>query len=131
MFSGLMICDIADHLPVFILHDNKVNICNVNSKQTKRRIKTKESINELKNDLNKQDWSMVYREQDVDLAYDTFFEMFMEIYNKHCPVINNTKKNKFEKCPWMTKGLQNACKKKNKLYKVFIRLKTKESEIKY
>jgi len=31
----------------------------------------------------------------------------------------------------MTKGLRNACKKKNNLYKVFIKLKTKEPENRY
>ena len=33
--------------------------------------------------------------------------------------------------PWMTKGLVNACKKKNKLYRDFIKYRTKDKEIKY
>lgn len=33
--------------------------------------------------------------------------------------------------PWMTKGLQNACKKKNTLYRTFIKHRTKELENKY
>ena len=31
----------------------------------------------------------------------------------------------------MTKGLQNACKKKNALYRNYIRQRTKEAEVKY
>lgn len=55
----------------------------------------------------------------------------MELYNTHCPIKSYIKKNKFLKCPWMTKGLQNACKKKNYLYRIFTKLKTEESERRY
>lgn len=34
-------------------------------------------------------------------------------------------------CPWITKGLQNACKKKNALYRDFLRTRTKDAEIRY
>ena len=33
--------------------------------------------------------------------------------------------------PWITKRLQNACKKKNKLYRDFIKQRTEEAENKY
>ena len=33
--------------------------------------------------------------------------------------------------PWVTRGLQNACKKKNNLYKQFLKLRTKEAECRY
>ena len=33
--------------------------------------------------------------------------------------------------PWITKGIVNACKKKNSLYKAFLRVRTKEAENKY
>ncbi len=38
---------------------------------------------------------------------------------------------KYKECPWMSKGLQNACKKKNALYRNFIKQKTREAENKY
>ena len=40
-------------------------------------------------------------------------------------------KFKYSDSPWITKGLQNACKKKNTLYKEFIKLRTKDAENKY
>ena len=44
---------------------------------------------------------------------------------------NATKKRAYDNCPRLTKGLQNACKKKNALYRNYIRQRTKEDEDKY
>lgn len=44
---------------------------------------------------------------------------------------NIIKKTAYNDCPWLTKGLKNACKKKNALYRNFIRKRTKEAEDKY
>lgn len=41
------------------------------------------------------------------------------------------KKSSFDSKPWITKGLQNAIKKKNLLYKQFVKSRTPESEMKY
>lgn len=38
------------------------------------------------------------------------------------------KRKKSAKCPWLSKGILNACKKKNNLYRKFIKLRTKEAE---
>ncbi len=43
---------------------------------------------------------------------------------KKCPVRTIKKKSKYKDHPWITKGLQNACKKNNTLYKEFIRQRT-------
>lgn len=43
----------------------------------------------------------------------------------------DTELNKNIQCPWLTKGLLNACKKKNNLYKRGIKKRTKETEQQY
>ena len=74
---------------------------------------------------------MVYEKGDSNSAYDTFMRIVKTLYDKNCPVKEwNCKKN-YTSCPWITKGLQNACKKKNTLYREFIRLKTVEADNKY
>jgi len=127
----LFICDITDHLPVFVIYDCNVSktkeICNVGCK----RLLTQDAINSFNDDLRVQDWSSVHGETDTDKAYNIFLEIFTYSYDKYCPVSVYSKCNKYFNCPWMTKGLQNACKKKNNLYKVFIKLKTKEAENRY
>ena len=69
--------------------------------------------------LNNRDWSYVYQCKDVNEAYSYFIDLFKTDFNSCCPVkrikVMESKKNK----PWITKGLENACKKKNNLYKSF------------
>ena len=76
-------------------------------------------------------WDIIYREKDVDLAYNEFLRIFSSLYDKHCPIKKYNRKLAYTNCPWITKGLQNASKKKNTLYRDFIRQRTKEAEYKY
>uniref|UniRef100_A0A669B1C7 Reverse transcriptase domain-containing protein n=1 Tax=Oreochromis niloticus TaxID=8128 RepID=A0A669B1C7_ORENI len=128
--SGLLVCDITDHLTVFTLCD-----CNLKKIDTKitiaKRTINEEAIHAFNFDLAQQDWSSVYDESDVDKAYDNFLDIFTMLNNKHCPVNEHKTKKKKIKSPWLTKGIINACKKKNNLYKQFIKVKTKEVEQRY
>ncbi|WP_227487742.1 hypothetical protein, partial [Nocardioides malaquae] len=64
-------------------------------------------------------------------AYDKFLRRFKILYDKNCPLKQYTRKHSHKEQPWITKGLQNACKKKNTLYREFIKLRTKEAENRY
>lgn len=74
---------------------------------------------------------MIYQQKDTDSAYEIFLETFKTLYDKHCPIKEYNRNFKYTNCPWITKGLQNACKKKNTLHRDFIRQRTKEAENKY
>lgn len=128
--SGLLICDLSDHLPVFSLYDYSFNN-KISVKSVYKRIRTEETISDLNHSLSNHDWSPVYQEHDVDIAYKKFLDTFVFLYNKHCPVKVYSKKEEHKRHPWLTKGIINACKKKNNLYKKFITLKTDEAEQKY
>lgn len=129
--NGLLIIDISDHLPVFTVYDCKYRI-NKPDKQTEfRRVRSEESINRLKKDLLAQNWDIIYQEKDINKAYDIFLELFKYVYDKNCPIKEYSRKLRHTNCPWITKGIQNACKKKNTLYREFIRWGTKEKENKY
>lgn len=58
-------------------------------------------------------------------------KIFKNLYDKYCPVKSITMNQKAKTKPWMTKSLINACKKKNVLYKIFIKKSTIEAETKY
>ena len=86
----------------------------------------------LINDLSLVNWDKVLHETDANEAYNIFVNTFTQVYDNNCPIkkicSNPTMmKNK----PWVTRGLQNACKKKNNLYKQFVKLRTKEAECRY
>ena len=125
--NGILISDISDHLPVFTVFDmnyrNKID----NHKQFRRR-RNEESLTALKQELITKDWDNVYNAADVNSAYNAFISLFLTLYNKHCPIIEYNKRKAYNNCPWLTKGLQNACKKKNSLYKNFIRQRTEMAE---
>lgn len=129
--SGILINDISDHLPVFAVYDTNYKKNQHEEQLRYRRVRTEETMNAFKNDLLNQDWDNVYKEADIDIAYGIFLRIFMELYDKNCPTIKYNRKHKYSDRPWITKGLQNACKKKNTLYREFLKQRTKDAENKY
>ena len=125
-FSGLLITDISDHLPVFAISKHIIfkkpfvqykYIRNVNSH-------TAELFTSA---LKSQDWNIVYNCENVNLAYTKFINIFTELYNKFCPLKKIVSKGYDFGKPWFHKGLRNACTKKNWLYKNFLKYRTVES----
>jgi len=123
--SGLMISDITDHLPIFALYNDNYEKNYEFPKNTYKRVLTEKSIDALNCELAKQDWTKVLVENDVNRAYNTYLEIFCTLYNKHSPVRQYRWEEQILKCPWLTQGLLNACKKKNNLYKQFMIKKNK------
>jgi hypothetical protein len=92
-----------------------------------------ENINSLNCELNKLTWETVLNEEDVSKAYDTFISNFTYIFDKCCPMkeVNINKSRLEPKKPWLTTGLVNACHKKNNLYRLFLKDRTKYTENRY
>ena len=128
--SGLLINDISDHLPVFVCSEQYVSR-NKRAVYQYKRVLNSNSISQLYMSLNNRDWSYVYQSKYVNEAYSYFIDLFKTDFNSCCPVksikVKESKKNK----QWITKGLENACKKKNNLYKSFLRKRTTHSLFKY
>lgn len=113
----ILINDITDHLPVFaifiIFHhffktkkESSINTCKL------VRHTTPEAAAALKMDLRNQTWSEVYANDDPNKSYDAFLITLLELYDKHCPVKKLSMKNNDIKKPWITKGIENAWKRK-------------------
>ena len=64
-------------------------------------------------------------------SYRKFVNIFSETFNSSFPVRPGSPPKKRKHKPWMTKGLVNACKKKNLLYKCFLTSRSSMSEIRY
>lgn len=128
--SGLIITDISDHLPVFAIIQNCMQKNKDNTTIMMKREKTQNAVNSFKQDLLRQDWKKVYV-RDVNRAYETFLTIISGLYDKHCPLVKKIVKQKYIEKPWISKGIINACKKKNLLYKEFLKKRTIEAEQKY
>ena len=130
VISGILINDTSDHLPVFATIQNCTRIKKDTRTVVITRHKTPESVNSFKEELCKQDWNKVY-EPDVNEAYESFLDILSGLYEKHCPRVKKIVKQKYAEKPWITKGIENACKKKNELYKDLLKNRTVEAEQKY
>ena len=130
--NGLLITDISDHLPVFVICNREIKRNNVKTVKYIRSTNN-ECITALKQDLLLQNWSCVYDGSDVNESYDKFLNIFNDLYNKNCPVKRKVFHNNVNKDmkPWFTKGLVNATKKKNTLYKQVIVDNTEDAKLKY
>ena len=134
MNCGILIYDISDHLPTIVtiegLHGNSDKIKH-NKSIWKRTIK-ESNIQKMKNLLNECHWDHELDGNDVNVSYNRFVKTFLDCYNNACPkkrveIKNDKKSDK----PWFTKGLRNACKKKQHLYKAYLCKRTEMSEKRY
>lgn len=128
--SGLVVNDISDHLPVFLTLEWNITHEVVNKVQRYIRLRKDDAVHRFRNELKKEDWSRVYV-SDVNEAFEIFSNKYVALYDKHCPLVLYQQRKKGKQQPWMTKGLERACKTKNQLYRDFIKCRTKTAEMKY
>jgi len=128
--SGILIADVSDHLPIFTLL-NEIRVPKKSGKRYvfKRKINN-ETIANLNRNLSEESWSNIYGCSDVNKAYGEFINTFNRHYHNCCPITKYRTSHKNEK-PWFTKGLKNACRKKNNLYYRFLKTKSTVDEVKY
>ena len=61
--------------------------------------------------------------ENINTVYNDFVNTFTDLDNIHSPIKKVHIKNNNEYKPWFTKGLANACKKKN-IYKKYLACKS-------
>lgn len=91
------------------------------------RVRTDEAINKFCDLLLKEQWEGVFKGE-VNTAYDSSLKTYLSLYDKHRPVRQYKQKHYNNEKPWITKDLQNACKKENNHYRDFITFRTKNVE---
>ena len=67
----------------------------------------------------------------MDTAYAEFVSIFSEQYNICCPVKTIQAEVARRDKPWITNGLTNACRKKNRLYRIWLHSQTPAAESRY
>ena len=129
--SGAFICDVTDHLPIFIVGSNSIK-SNVN----KNKFIYKRSIDEdnlkcFTTAISNVDWSMIEASSDTNVAYDMFMNKIVSLYDEHCPLKKvRIKEIKVHK-PWMSPGLINATKKKRFLYEQSLKHRSESATNRY
>ena len=130
--SGIIITDLSDHLPIFISTDLNVSRNTVKSGVDIRQYTT-ESVNKLKNELKNVDWENVCNSSDVNESYTNFVNTFNKIHDECIPL----KKKRFRsqknnsRSPWISFALLKCIRRKNVLYKKFLKKPTDVNIEKY
>ena len=129
--SGILLSDITDHLPIFVLCNYPTHIQRNSNRYVKKRIVNDLALASLSANLANEHWATVFSSVDVNRPYEEFVSIFSKLYNTYLPVktvrLSTTRGDK----PWLTNGLRNACNKKNRLYTIFVRSITLAAEMRY
>jgi hypothetical protein len=116
IYSGTIVSDISDHFFTFVqpvLSHQKSK-----EKTFADRSFSTQNLNNFKAALGGTDWSVVTNVNDVDLAYDNFWNSYSELYEMSFPKKNiRFNRNIHKNSPFMTAGLLISRKTKNQLFK--------------
>ena len=111
--QGLLITDVSDHFPIFHvsrgmqISDVDTHIC--------RRLYSLRNKEEFCHAISTTNWDEINRATDTQQAFDLFHNRLTELYNRHFPKVRIKKKYNNRK-PWLSEGLKNSIRHKNKLY---------------
>ena len=117
--AGIIKTDISDHFPIFFSLSSDTKTTKDCKIEIHKRKIDKFAIQQFKESLSAVNWDKVYQECNLghtNSAYTNFEKIFLKNYNKHFPIKVILVKEKYLKCPWITKGIKKSSKKKQKLY---------------
>ena len=130
--SGVWVADIADHLPVYTILPYKDGTNQLHSNCAEyvyKRIYTKENIDNFKLALHSTDWSDVYTARGTQNKYSCFEHTLHCLINTYFPEQKIKINMKQQDKPWITKSILNCIRKKNEMYKRYIKTRTKKMRL--
>ena len=130
--SGIWLADITDHLPIYctLPYDHKP-VPRGKTAYISKRTYSVENMIRFKNDLEIMDWSPVFQAEGINNKFDKFNNIITELHDKYFPLVLTMLKTKNLYKPWLSSSILNSIKKKNNLYKSFIRSHSPTIKAKY
>ena len=133
--SAIIISDISDHLPIITWIENTSKPLNKLGNPQLVRTVNDNTISNFRLLLDKLDWSPVLSlcsKNESNLAYALFIKLIQFNYDQAFPLRpRGTTKRKSAQNPWMTQGLLNSTKKKEKLYVTFVKNPTPANKARF
>ena len=116
--SGILLCDITDHLPIFTFID--ITKRDINATHLKKfRCFSVENKIKFKNMLHEFDWSCMSSHHDVNYMTNVFDETLQNLYDECFPIVTKQISTKRVKNPWMSSGILKSVKNKSAMFKRF------------
>ena len=108
--------------------------CNINIKETKERFIFRRDLSDIpvekfKYKLRTVSWDYITNFSDMDKTYDNFIEFFSSLYDECFPKKKIKLKPQKYNNPRITKGIKKSSKRKQKLYKKFLKNRNERSYI--
>ena len=126
--QGIFVTDISDHFPIFHINwsyqQEELDIYII------KRMYSYKHKQSFCSDLAKIDWSEIYNLIDAQSIFTRFHEIFLRLYNVNFPKRKIKLKYNNRK-PWLTEGIKQSIRIKNKLYMNFVKVKSAYNETKY
>ena len=123
-----MVTDITDHFP--IIHIDWKNEQAYSEATLVKRLHSHRNKQSFFTELTALDWNEMYMQNDTQAAFSRFHATFLKLYDKHFPKRKITEKYNNRK-PWLSEGLKQSIRNKNKLYIHMLKMRTASNEIKY
>ena len=117
--SNIVFTGITDHFPIIYSY-HKIIHSNQRTKITYRKV-GEIFDNRFKVALQSSNLDEVLNIEDVDQAFLLFNDIVYKIYDESYPQVTKYVSSKNLDNPWITLGIKQSVKNKNKLYKKFIK----------
>ena len=120
---AIIITDISDHIPILSYFGSKIEEQPDNLTFKCRRMKDIQ-INKIVQSLEMEDWhSLLTTDANINTAYDNFIAKLWDIINTHAPEKKTVTINKKHiiRQPWLTSGIFQSIKTRDKLFRKCIR----------
>ena len=124
-FSGNITFSISDHLAQFLIIPIDYMVHNHNNNVYKRSMKNLDKEDFIL-DLLEVDWKSTIKidNNDPNYSFNEFEKKLNSIIDRHMPLKKLTRKEiSHQQKPWITPGLKNSIKRREALYKKFIKAK--------
>ena len=95
-----------------------------------RRNMSQRNKHEFLSAMSTVDFNSIYSQIDTQEAFSMFHSMLLKLYNKHFPMQKIKLKYNSRK-PWLTQGLKDSIRVKNKLYRDYMKINSVAREMKY
>ena len=116
--TGILVNDVSDHLSVFAIVNHVKYECH--KPKTYKRFIDDVSVQKFNTLLQSINWNDVHESNDVDGKFDIFMNNLTSVYNE-CFPLKEVLLKKTDVNPWFTKDLKKMCKKKNILYRKYVK----------
>ena len=114
--QGILYTGISDHLPVFLIYSDVKVKATPRKEFIFKRSFSPENVDRFCVALNAIDWnSILYGINDPQLSFTIFHTRYLLLYNRFFPLKKVKLGYKTNK-PWLTRGIKNSIKTKNKMY---------------